>query len=62
MVEQLVARQAHNLEVAGSSPAHATNPEKGVRYKGWFWFGGSFVGDPDVKVQRTPRTPKDDVF
>lgn len=24
MVEQLAARKAHNLEVAGSSPAHAT--------------------------------------
>lgn len=25
-VEQLVARQAHNLEVVGSSPASATRP------------------------------------
>ena len=27
-VEQLVARQAHNLEVAGSSPVPGTNLEK----------------------------------
>ena len=42
-VEQLVARRAHNPEVAGSSPAPATiNPCKLTTYKGHFL---GFVSD-----------------
>ena len=37
-VEQLVARQAHNLEVACSSPASATKNKKAVFLTAFFFF------------------------
>ena len=49
-VEQLVARQAHNLEVARSSPASATLTSEVVEHQ---HFGRFFVLMPDIKKPPT---------
>ena len=62
-VEQLVARQAHNLEVACSNPASATKTNEEAPKKGAFFifFRSLFGHNSDTTKQEKSTVPFDRV-